>query len=306
MCIIVYKPSKKEFPKKETLYNCFDRNPDGAGYMFPFDNKVQIRKGFDTFDKFYKSLEKDKKKYGDKIPYILHFRISTQAHGRLDCTHPFPLSSNMDDLRKLNTTCDIGIAHNGIIDLTSVGYGYGYTKQITYSDTMLFITDYLSLIIKDRNYYKDKDKMLLIERLCDSKLAIMDGNGHTELVGDGWVEDKGIYYSNSTYMKLQEPKQTKKPKVISSSYYDKYYYGLYDDYDYYDANREYFEDYFEERKDEEDDMYDFDSMDCPMSYQEVVDAVGTDEIFDNYCLSCKNYCNCYPAETETKDEDNGK
>ncbi len=194
MCIIVYKPMEKEMPSKNILKTCWENNDDGAGYMFPDGNKVTIKKGFMKFDSFYASLKSDYKKMGRFTPFVLHFRISTQAGVNEQCTHPFPLSREMDDLRKIRTTCDIGIAHNGIIDLTKSGY---YTT-VTYSDTMKFITDYASLIIKSKDYYKDKDTVKLIDRLVQGKLAIMDSDGHVELIGE-FIKDNGIYYSNSYY-----------------------------------------------------------------------------------------------------------
>ncbi len=216
MCIIVYKPKNVDFPPFETLNQCFNNNPDGAGYMFPHNNKVVIKKGFMKYKQFKKELKNDIKKYGKDIPYVMHFRISTQAGVRTDCCHPFPLSDKMEDLRKLKTESDFGIAHNGIISLTS---DWGGRKTITFSDTMTFITDYLSLIIKNRYYWKDSKTLKLIERLADSKLAIMDNTGRTQLIGD-FVKDNGIYYSNSTY---------KKEKYKYSSYYD---WWDYDDKDY--------------------------------------------------------------------------
>lgn len=281
MCIIVYKPKDVAFPNKTTLKTCFENNPDGAGFMYVgSDNVVHIRKGFDKFQKFYKALQKAIKKTGVYQPYVMHFRISTQAFGRQDCTHPFPLSRKMEDMRLLSASCSIGIAHNGIISLTSSSYN----KTITYSDTMLFITDYLSLIIKNKlDYYKDKDTLKLIERLASSKLAILDKTGHCELIGD-FIEDNGIYYSNSTY--------NPKPKYDFSSYYDKLhdkysdYYDDYDDcyYDYgYDSGKRrqttYMEDYehFENCYNDETQLYEFDSMDeCP-------EALYND---GNYCYMC--------------------
>ena len=135
MCIIAYKSAEQQFPSKKTLKRCFDNNDDGAGFMYNASGKVYIKKGFATFQEFWKTLRKVREEYGDNIPYVMHFRISTQAGNRPDCTHPFPLSSHMKDLRLLETTTDIGIAHNGIISLTSSGY----SKTITYSDTMEFI-----------------------------------------------------------------------------------------------------------------------------------------------------------------------
>lgn len=194
MCIIVYKPTTAKMPNKKTLITCWNNNRDGAGYMFPSKGSVIIKKGFMKFNEFYNNLKSDLKRYGEFTPFVLHFRIQTQGGVNPQYTHPFPLSSEMDDLRKLRAKTEIGIAHNGIIDLTSSRYSY----TVTYSDTMKFITDYLSLIIHNKNYYEDKNKLTLIERLIESKMAIMDGDGHTELIGD-FVEDNGVYYSNNYF-----------------------------------------------------------------------------------------------------------
>lgn len=222
MCIAIYKPKGVEFPSKRVLRTCFENNPDGAGFMVADGETVRIDKGYMGFTSFWKALRKTREKLGDDKAYVLHFRISTQAGIRQDCTHPFPLSANMDDLRELKTTADIGIAHNGIIDLTShysygydYGYGYGSSKAIDYSDTMEFITDYLSLIIDCRKYFKKKQTLELIERLCGSRLAILDATGHCELLGKGWERDEGIWYSNDSYK--ARPVRVKSTTIISKT-----------------------------------------------------------------------------------------
>lgn len=196
MCIICYKPKNKPFPNKQTIKAMFENNPDGAGYMYSDAGKVHIRKGFTTLQAFRASLDATREKIGDAAAFVLHFRISTQAHGRVDCTHPFPLSAKMDELRKLKTACDVGIAHNGIIQLTSKGYN----KTITYSDTMEFITDYLSLILTQPRAPKDAGVITLINRLCGGRLAILDAKGNCTLTGSGWVNVDGVYYSNTSYI----------------------------------------------------------------------------------------------------------
>jgi len=195
MCVIAYKPQGAAMPEYEKLKNCFENNDDGAGYMFADNGKVHIVKGLMTLRSFVSSLTETVRRYGKDRAYVLHFRLSTQAGVRKDCTHPFPLSKKMADLRKLKTECDIGIAHNGIIDLTS-----SLRKDLSYSDTMEFITEYMSLIVKNRDYYKNPDTLKLIEKLTDSKFAVLDGAGHCELIGNGWVEDNGVFYSNDGFM----------------------------------------------------------------------------------------------------------
>ena len=221
MCVICVKPTNTLFPSKETLQNCFYNNDDGAGFMYTFQNKVHIHKGLMTFESFWNCLKQVRQKTGDKVPYIMHFRISTQGHHK-ECTHPFPLSDKMENLKKLKGTCSIGVAHNGVLTLTSDG-------AKNYSDTMKFITDYLYCIVDgDKQWYKNNNKLKLVERLTiNNRLAILDNKGHIVTTGKGWIKDKdGCMYSNSSY-------KYKKQTVVSYSCSPWYQ----NDYDYdYDFN----------------------------------------------------------------------
>ena len=191
MCVIVYKPEGVDLPDEITLRSCFVQNPDGAGYMLPSGDGVLIKKGYMSFSAFYNAVLDD---YNKDKPLVMHFRIGTQGGNTPQNTHPFPLSDEVDDLRELKILTEVGIAHNGIINLTS---NYKMTNT---SDTMDFITEYLSLIINDSDWYKGKyfgkDK-LLVERLIGgyNKLAIMSKDGHTELIGE-FQKDGECYYSN--------------------------------------------------------------------------------------------------------------
>ena len=192
MCIIAYKPLNVAFPEEKILQNCFENNSDGAGFMYSYQGEVHIKKGYQTFKGFMNALNASRAITGDKVPYVMHFRIATQGYEKT-MTHPFPLSSKMSNLKKLKVKCNIGIAHNGILDITSDG-----SRQ--YSDTMKFITDYLSLIIRGYDWYKDKRTCQLIEKLIEgSRLAILDKNDHCELMGKGWEESDGVHYSNHSW-----------------------------------------------------------------------------------------------------------
>lgn len=223
MCIIIYKPENKSFPQESTLKTCFENNPDGAGFMFANGFRVFIRKGFMTWEAFKGALDKARRTYGDALPYVLHFRISTQAGIREDNTHPFALSANMKELRLLKTCTSIGIAHNGVISLTA-----SYSKNITYSDTMQFITDYLSIIIDKMHFYEDSKTLLLIKRLIgSSRLAILDAEKHCTLIGDTWTEENGVFYSNTGY----KARKVTAPALNYNNYYK--YYGNWDEYEKY-------------------------------------------------------------------------
>lgn len=286
MCIILYKPSGVKLPNKQVLETCFLNNPDGAGYMYTAKGQVHIRKGFMDFFSFEESLKRTLKAIDEvKTPMVLHFRITTQGGTNQPCTHPFPLSKNMSDLRQLTCTTEIGVAHNGIISLTSEGY-YGYSsynkKVVDYSDTMKFITDYLSLIIKSSKYYKDKDTLELIERLVGSKLAILDSNGHCELIGN-FTKDSGIFYSNDSYkprVYKTTTKSTKKSKTVKT----------FDDFDDYDYEKEYkkyknlftYDSPYDECWDEDLGEYDFSMLGvCPLTQD-------NDNTYCGWCVKCNN------------------
>lgn len=216
MCVIAYKPLNVAFPEEATLKNCWDNNPDMAGFMYAWNDHVYIWKGFEKFEDFMKTLNKVREKTGDNIPFVMHFRISTQGFDKA-CCQPFPLSGNMKNLKRLKVETNIGVAHNGILSLTSDG-----SKD--YSDTMLFVTDYLVNIIRSFDWHKDNRTKKLIENLIDgSRFAILDKKGHCELMGKGWVEDKGCYYSNSTY-------SYKKTAFAGFNCNSGYGRGLWDDY----------------------------------------------------------------------------
>lgn len=271
MCVIVYKEQGQEFPSKQILSNCYDNNSDGCGYMYAYKGNVYIKKGFMRFHDFWQSLKDTRALYGDNLAYIMHFRISTQGGVRKDCCHPYPLSDKMDDLRQLRFKSEIGIAHNGIISLTSTYYN----KTITYNDTMEFITDYLSLIIKRKDYYKDKDTLLLIERLCGSRLAILDGKGHCELIGKGWVNDGGIWYSNNSYKERKyTTTTTPTTTTLGTTWYN------YSDWDKYDD--EYIDEY-EYYYNTSTHLYEFDESECPFT-------LDNDE---SYCQWCAHRDKCY-------------
>lgn len=192
MCVIMSKPANIAFPEESILKNCWDNNPDMGGFMYALNGCVHIRKGFETWESFINALNETRRKTGDNIAYVCHFRISTQGFDRA-CCQPFPLSSKMKNLKLLKCKTNIGVAHNGIIDLTSDG-------GKDYSDTMKFITDYLVNIIRGFDWHKDNRNIKLIENLIEgSRLAILDKTGFCKLLGKGWIEDNGVSYSNSSY-----------------------------------------------------------------------------------------------------------
>jgi glutamine phosphoribosylpyrophosphate amidotransferase len=190
MCIICVSPTGVKQPSVNTLRTMFHRNPHGAGYMFARDGKVTIHKGFMDVGDFLRAVRGEHFTAADSVVY--HFRISTQAGINPEMTHPFPLSNQPGRMRTLDLTCRCGIAHNGIIHLTSDPDNHRY------SDTAIFITDYLSTLIRKPADLRNQKLLNQIYGLARSKFAIMDGGGYVATVGE-FIDDHGLLYSNDSY-----------------------------------------------------------------------------------------------------------
>ena len=222
MCIIAVKQAHHKMIDESIIETMFQNNPDGAGYMYAYNNRVHIEKGFMTLKELLNSLDNLKKKINiEEIPLILHFRISTS--GKVDgaTCHPFPVTSDLNALRKTHVITNLGMAHNGIIcDFEE--------KKSIYSDTQLFINKCVSYLydINPKFLHDDRTEKLLEPIINGSRLAFLDSHGNIYRYGE-WCESDGIYYSNEGYI----PWQTRYYH-INDTYYSKYYYGD-DDYYYY-------------------------------------------------------------------------
>ena len=191
MCIICVSRSGVRQPGEATIRAMFLNNPHGAGYMFARDGWVTIHKGFMDLDDYLRAIREEHFTVSDSVVY--HFRISTQAGVSPEMTHPFPLSTRPERMRHLDLSCRCGVAHNGVIRLTSD------PSNERYSDTAIFITDYLSHIIRRRADLRDQRVMDSIFQIAQSKFAIMDGSGYIATVGK-FIDERGLLFSNASYL----------------------------------------------------------------------------------------------------------
>ena len=198
MCIIAIKPAHHKMIDKTTLETMFDTNPDGAGYMYAYNNRVHIKKGFMSLKELLNSLDNLKKKINiEEIPLILHFRISTSGKTDEATCHPFPVTSDLNALRKTSVITSLGMAHNGIIcDFEE--------KNSIYSDTQLFVNKCVSYLydMNPKFLHDDRTTKLLEPIINGSRLAFLDSHGNIYRYGD-WIENDGIYYSNEGYIPWQ-------------------------------------------------------------------------------------------------------
>ena len=195
MCIIAISRKGIRQPNKEELQTMWDRNPDGAGYMFVnSDGLVEIHKGFMSFNNFYYNVKHENFTKNDVVIY--HFRIATQGGVNPQMTHPFPLTAKLENTKILDCACPVGIVHNGIIPCTT------NKNDKEYSDTAHFICEYLSHMVKSEADLHDDKLLGRIESLIHSKMAILDGKGNLATIGNFITEQSGLMFSNSTYKKF--------------------------------------------------------------------------------------------------------
>lgn len=146
--------------------------------------------GFMTLPDLLRQLQREA--FTPEDPVVYHFRISTQGGTTPTMTHPFPLTSSLAACEQLDLTCACGVAHNGVIRLTSNG-------SRRYSDTALFITRYMTRLIRAPRDLQDPAILDLLEALTGSRLALLDQSGLLVTVGPFIREKNGCLFSNTTY-----------------------------------------------------------------------------------------------------------
>lgn len=206
-------------PNEKTMRNMFENNPNGAGFMWPDENGVHIRKGFMRFDDFLSHLNNDLSGVDlVSTPIIMHFRITTHGGTKQELTHPFPISKDRAMVQSLKCRAPIGVVHNGIIPIKAMP---------NESDTTTYIkNELIPMYLQYPKFYKSNKALKRIKKEISSKMAFMDLNGYISTVGD-FIFDKetGLEYSNSSY---KEDKFKYSNWKTPSSYYG-YGTNLYDD-----------------------------------------------------------------------------
>lgn len=188
MCIIAVIPKGHQLPNDTTISTMWKNNPDGAGIMYAHGGKVYIRKGFMHLEKFKKAL----KTIPDGAATVLHFRIATHGGISPEMCHPFPLSGNEKHMTAVNFTTTIGIAHNGIINIKT---------RKGMSDTAEYILSQLApLSMACPHWYTDVNALRMVENAIQSRMAVLDATGEIVTIGNGWQEEDGILFSNSSYI----------------------------------------------------------------------------------------------------------
>ena len=188
MCIICVKPSYTSKPSESILQTMWNHNKDGAGFMYADGGKVYIRKGFMHYEKFKKALDK----VPEHLPIVMHFRIATHGGINPGMCHPFPLSEDVKHLTATNYTTDFAIAHNGIIPIE---------PRKGLSDTAEYIASQIYPLSQALpGWYQNPHALRMVENAIHSRMAFLSGKGEIVTIGNGWMQEDGILYSNGSYI----------------------------------------------------------------------------------------------------------
>lgn len=195
MCVIASKPMGINMPNEATISKMWEKNPDGAGFMYTVKKRVYIEKGFMNVKELLNALaglEKRIKKLDTTlkdIPVVLHFRITTHGGTSAENTHPFPITDERTLLTALELSSNVAFAHNGIIDTVNA--------YANLSDTQVYASDIMYPLYKyDKMFYKNIHMQELMENTINgSRLVFLDREGTLTYVGS-WQEVDGIKYSN--------------------------------------------------------------------------------------------------------------
>jgi len=160
--------------------------------MFPAQRqsgKVRVVKGFMGFANLESFLH-DNEDWLASQPVNFHFRWRT--HGQTDAanTHPYPITRDHRRLTQLDIVVPYAVMHNGVIP------AYLAPADPFFSDTAIFVRDRVAR-------RRGKRKMLVELRRTPgyNKFALMDGTGHTTLVGQftSPTSANGHWVSNTSY-----------------------------------------------------------------------------------------------------------
>lgn len=193
MCVIVYKPEGVALPSEETLKRCWEANPDGAGFMYPAQGKVAIRKGFMDWEGFREAFSKEMQGFGvHAAPIALHFRIATHGAVKPGCCHPFAVCKDYGRMRERSLLAEVGFMHNGVLS------GLDTSKAV--SDSMAFARNVLAPLRQMcEDFMGDRGARRIIGSSAQgSRFLLMDGSGEVRTFGR-WHERDGVLYSNDRF-----------------------------------------------------------------------------------------------------------
>lgn len=178
MCLAILQPAGTETPLQR-LRTASVNNPDGCGFAYLRGGKVQTRKGR-TWAEIEAAYLAAVRRYGDRSPFLVHFRWATHGSISHRNTHPFRLADGG------------AMIHNGIISNVDQPEGVSDTRHFVRT-----VIDRLPLGWQHDALYRE-----MIARYigASNKLAFLWPDGSTLLVNGSQGEHyAGVWYSNNSY-----------------------------------------------------------------------------------------------------------
>lgn len=186
MCVAIYKP-KNVILVKRVLKNCFENNPDGAGFAYPDEKgkQIVIERGFFGFRKFWRRY----RTVQDRA-MLIHFRIATSGKINAENCHPWELDKKH------------AFVHNGKIKDKLDGVN---CDEI--SDTGYFVQEILAPLfkkpgLKGKHWWGGFSFKWLMEQSIgtDNKMAILGADGMATIFNEAKGEwQYETWFSNNTY-----------------------------------------------------------------------------------------------------------
>lgn len=179
MCIaIVTKPGFSVGDKE--LYRGWSGNKDGGGFAFVHDGKVQIKKGYMTYNEFQKAYRAAVEQYGRDSHFLVHMRIGTSGGVTPNNTHPFAIKGG-------------AMIHNGVL-FYPTGKRAGPPGDRK-SDTRVFAESLYNILqLED---IKKAEQNLRRAVGGNNKLCFLyDDNSYFILGEDLGFWREGVWYSN--------------------------------------------------------------------------------------------------------------
>jgi len=188
MCIIVVKPYEQVL-ERETLYNCWENNNDGAGigYVDKDTNKLVVQKELHKFSRYYQLFKEAECSVKPKTAIVLHFRIATHGNVCDENIHPFKVRGH-----------NLLMFHNGVIPIYEKGSD---GKATDLSDSGTFAKYYLADL--PRGFHKSETICWFVENAIKSnKIVLLDGSGYFKILNEelgDWDKTNKCWFSNSSY-----------------------------------------------------------------------------------------------------------
>lgn len=198
MCLISVLP-KGTNKNSEEVYNFIKSgancNSDGSGYMYKKsgNNKIIINKGFFNVDYLIESIKKLNLTEEDEL--VIHHRIGTLGEISAENTHPFVITKDNEESRKIdlitNKPC---MVHNGIFWGIREFEKLNKDLSDTYAFSRYIMPDMMDILENN----KDLFDFLLSSTIGNDKLCFLRPNADLLMIGN-FIEKNGYYHSNSGY-----------------------------------------------------------------------------------------------------------